>query len=261
MKAFVAACVVMALGASAFAQSASARKSEAVTAFKAGQALYERDDYEGAARQFKTAYDLDPDPVYLFNIAQAHRLGKKCADAGEYYRRYLAEAKKAPNVEAVKASIAEVETCAKEQQDAAAAAEAAAAAAATPAPVPVVAREPVRDEPPRSNKRLVGYIVGGGGVALAGLGFLFMTQVRGFEDDANAVCPNPCTTWDSDKKTTRAEIDDKAALREKLMIGSWIAGGAAIAAGVYLVVTGGAATEHGVAITPTRNGAVATIRF
>jgi hypothetical protein len=59
----------------------------------------------------------------------------------------------------------------------------------------------------------------------------------------------------------RDDIDDKAALREKLMIGSWIAGGAAIAAGVFMIVTGGEPAERGVAIMPTRNGAMATIRF
>ena len=53
----------------------------------------------------------------------------------------------------------------------------------------------------------------------------------------------------------------KANDSEKLMVGSWIAGGAAIAAGVYLIVTGGQQTESSVAITPTRNGAMVSLSF
>ena len=197
--------------------------------------------------------------MYLFNVAQALRLAKQCKDAGDYYRRYLTDAQRAPNVDAVNAYIAEVDECAKAQQP----------VVVPPPPPPAVEVKPVvqpdppvqDDRPTGSKQRLVGYIVGGAGVGLVGLGVLFMTQVSGLEDDANAVCPDRCTSWDPRKTAARQRIDDKAALREKLMVGSSIAGGAAIAAGIYLVVTGGGETESSVAITPTRNGAMATFRF
>ncbi len=32
-----------------------------------------------AAERFELAYELDPDPAYLFNLAQAYRLGNVCA--------------------------------------------------------------------------------------------------------------------------------------------------------------------------------------
>lgn len=253
MKTLAIACLVLAAQVAA----ANPRKIEAENAYKYGQSLYLKEDYVGAAAQFKAAHDLDPDPVYLFNIAQAYRLGKKCKEAGEYYRRFLADVKKAPNEDAVKSYIVEVDDCAKAQE----------AALAPPVETkPVIEPQPqpqpvITDEPPRSKKRLAGYIVTGGGVALAGLGFLFMTQVSGFEDDANAICPNPCMTWDEDKRNARNAIDDKAHTREKLMVGSFVLGGAAIAAGVYLIVTGGERREAPVAITPTKNGAMVSLSF
>lgn len=258
MKAVVVACSVLVASASAWAQT------PAQAAFKQGQALYKNKEFDAAAEQFKLAYDHDADPVYLFNIAQAYRLAKKCKDAADYYRRYLDGAKQAPNVDAVNAYLVEVDACAKAQEPAAVAppAEPAKPVEATAAPPPVVQPAVVERAPAvHSNKRLVGYIVAGGGVALAGLGVLFMTQVSGYEDDANAVCPQPCTSWDEDKLAQRAAIDDKASTREKLMVGSFIGGGAAIAAGVYLIVTGGETRERGVAIRPTRNGVMATFRF
>ena len=253
MRALVIACLVL-WSSAVFAQP---KKVEAENAYKYGQSLYMKEDYENAAKQFKAAYDLDPDPVYLFNIAQALRLGTKCKDASDYYHRYLTEAKKAPNADAVKAYIVEVDECAKAQQP------------VVVAPPPV--DPPTADPPPiapiqdtrssGSKKRLVGYVVGGAGVGLAVLGFVFMAQVRGLEDDADDVCRNPCEMWTTTLTDARKVIDDKAHVREKLMVGSWIAGGAAIAAGVYLVVTGGEQSESSVSITPTRNGAMASFRF
>jgi len=247
MKALALACLVL-WSSSAFAQP---NKVEAETAYNSGQSLYLKEDYEGAAKQFKTAYDLDPDPVYLFNIAQALRLGNKCKAAGDYYKRYLSEAKNAPNTDAVKAYIVEVDECAKSQQ------QPVVAPPVDPQPQPI----PKPIERPRSKQRLIGYGVGGVGVLGVGLGFYFMSRVSDLEGQADAVCPNPCTQWDVAKTEKRASIDDKAHLREKLMIGSWIAGGAAIAAGVYLIVTGGEQTESPVAITPTRNGAMVSLSF
>lgn len=229
---------------------------EAEKAYKYGQALYVKEDYEGAAKQFKAAYDLDPDPVYLFNIAQAYRLGERCKDAGDYYRRYLDAAARAPNEDAVKAYIIEVDACAKKQVPLVVDRPQVEAPETVLDPQPA----PIVDAPPRSKKRVAGYIVTGGGVIAAGVGFYSMTRISALEQDASDIC-NPCTTWGDEEQRERERIDDKAALHEKLMIGSFIAGGAAIAAGVYLIVTGGEQRESSVAITPTRHGAIVSLSF
>ena len=248
---------LVALGLALFASTAFAqpKRVEAEASYKQGQTLYLKADYIGAAHHFKRAYDLDPDPVYLFNIAQAYRLAQKCKESSEYYNRFLVEANKPPNEEAVKSYIVEVDACAKAQE---------------PVPAPIAAPPPVEpepqpqplvDEPPRSKKRMAGYIVGGAGVVVTGLGFYFMARVSALESDANNLCAQACPAWDAEKTKQRESIDDQAHLREKLMAGSWIIGGAAIAAGVYLIVTGGEKPESSLAITPTKNGAMATFRF
>ena len=182
----------------ALARSRARRKPRLPTSLGRRSTL--REDYAAAAKQFKAAHDLDPDPVYLFNIAQAHRLAKQCKDAGDYYRRYLDAAKRAPNADAVKDYITEVDDCAKAQ--------APVIVAPPPAPPPVVevTQPVVRDEPPRSNKRLVGYLVG---VACRWSGgSLFAKQVSGCERPA-ASCPSPCNVGRREDEA-RARIDDKA---------------------------------------------------
>lgn len=263
----IVACLLVLAGV-AFAQPSN--KDEAASAYQAGQALYVKEDFLGAAARFRAAYDLDPDPVYLFNIAQAMRRANRCREAGAYYRRYLDEAKHAPNEEAVQGYLREVDACARTQPPGP---DETATPPRPPAPVeppPPAERDadaarlpPPAETPaaPRSNKRLVGYILSGAGVAGVGLGFFYMSRVAALEDDANAVCMRPCDAWDAAKADKRAAIDDKAHLREKLMVGSWIAGGAALAAGVYLIVTGGPRQESGVAVLPTRNGAMVSLTF
>lgn len=247
MKALALTCLVL-FAATAFAQP---NKVEAERAYTYGQSLYLEEDFVGAAHHFKRAYELDPDPVYLFNIAQAYRLGKKCKESSEYYNRFLVEAPQAPNEAAVRSYIVEVDACAQAQ----------AIPTVAPAPIEPPSPPPITDEPPRSKKRLAGYIVGGTGVVVTGLGFYFMTRVSALESDANELCPVDCEAWNTAKAEERRRIDNDAHLREKLMVGSWIVGGAAIAAGVYLIVTGREQTEPSLAITPTRNGAMATFRF
>jgi hypothetical protein len=46
-------------------------------------------DLAAAELAFETAYSLDPDPMFLFNLALARRLGGKCREAIETYRAYL----------------------------------------------------------------------------------------------------------------------------------------------------------------------------
>jgi tetratricopeptide (TPR) repeat protein len=250
----LAVLTVVLLASSAFAQP---KKLEAESAYKRGQALYMKDDYEGAAKQFKAAYDLDPDPVYLFNIAQAMRLANKCADASAYYKRFLVEAKKAPNEEVVKQYIVEVDECAKQQEP----------PKVEPPPVdqtPEQIIQPPMTEEHRSGgtKRLIGYGVTGFGAVSLGLGFYFMTRVSKFEDDANAACPGGSCEWTMDAIEKRDAANKGGKRAEKLMVGGWIVGAAAVGAGVYLILTGGPRAESSsIAITPTSNGAMISGSF
>ena len=59
---------------------------------KAGTSAHQRGDYRRAIEEFATSYALDPAPVMLFNIAQAHAALGDFGHAISFYRRYLAEA-------------------------------------------------------------------------------------------------------------------------------------------------------------------------
>ena len=86
---WLAVLVVVGLAARAAAQPASATKVVADKEFAEGQAKYVAGDFQGAAEKFKVAYELVSDPVYLFNIAQAYRLAKLCAQAADYYQQFI----------------------------------------------------------------------------------------------------------------------------------------------------------------------------
>jgi hypothetical protein len=46
-------------------------------------------DFAAAAAEFAAAYEIDPRPRYLFNLALAQRLGGECRKAIDTYRAYL----------------------------------------------------------------------------------------------------------------------------------------------------------------------------
>ena len=255
MKSAYAIVIVGLLASSAFAD----KKTDAETAFKAGQALYVKAEYDGAAKQFKAAYDLDPDPVYLFNAAQALRNAKKCAEASEYYKKFLAEAKTPPNEAVVKQYLVEVDECAKAQKP---------VEPPVVAPPPKEEPKPVIEQPAEGehrgggSKRLIGYGLVGVGAGLVGLGFYFTTRVKHWEDEADKICPpGMCPEWDTPKNDRLSDVNSKGRRAVALEFGSWITGAAAIGAGVYLIITGGPKTESSLAITPTSNGAQVSFGF
>ena len=63
--------------------------------FKRGVKLYNLGHFQEAIPEFEKAYDLDPQPILLFNIAQSHRQNGNKERALFFYRRYLEQE---PNV-------------------------------------------------------------------------------------------------------------------------------------------------------------------
>src|SRR5688572_28564308 len=73
-------------------------KIKAEAAARDGQQRYQAGEFQLAAERFELAYQLDPDPAYLFNLAQAYRLGNSCAKAAAAYRKLLGIVSTGPNV-------------------------------------------------------------------------------------------------------------------------------------------------------------------
>ena len=61
---------------------------DAKTKWKHGSALYDLGKYDEAIAEFEAAYELDPDPAYLFASAQANRLAKHYDRAIDLFQRW-----------------------------------------------------------------------------------------------------------------------------------------------------------------------------
>ncbi len=94
--------------------------------YKEGETQYNLGNFDKAADAFKQGYALESvdskKPAYLYNVAQAYRQGKKCKDAGFFYKRYLslkeqdtAKPLKAEKRTEIEGWIAELDECEKSQ--------------------------------------------------------------------------------------------------------------------------------------------------
>jgi tetratricopeptide (TPR) repeat protein len=83
----VVAVAVPAAGAAPDPRTESAREHS-----RQGDAYYKLEKYPNAIGEYEQAYLAKPDPSFLFNIAQCHRLMGQGAEAIKFYRRFLADA-------------------------------------------------------------------------------------------------------------------------------------------------------------------------
>jgi tetratricopeptide (TPR) repeat protein len=87
---------------------AHADKALAREHFKKGLSAYHLENYDKAIEEFRTAFEAEPDPVFLYNIAQAYRLSGRPEEAIKHYQKYLKLSPDAPHREDVEARIAEL---------------------------------------------------------------------------------------------------------------------------------------------------------
>jgi tetratricopeptide (TPR) repeat protein len=107
----IAGVAVQAPVPAASAQPTSKKEKEkAAKAYvDAGLAAQERGDHDTAISMYAKAYELVPHPILVFNMAQAHRLAGRTAQALDYYRRYLADAAKGPKAKTAREFITALE--------------------------------------------------------------------------------------------------------------------------------------------------------
>jgi hypothetical protein len=125
------------------ALSAEARKH-----YEEGTKAFNLAEFPRAIAEFKAAYNAKPDPLLLFNIAQAFRLGGDDAQALLFYKSFLRNMPDAPNRKEVEARIRTLEKAVAEQQRQAEQLRKEAAAATTPPAVGATA--PPQPSPPPS---------------------------------------------------------------------------------------------------------------
>ena len=84
-------------------------KQEAKARYTTGQSHYNLNEFQEALQDFKEAYRLFPDPVFLFNVAQCERQLGNLDEAIKFYRSYLRNKPKAPNRQEVLRRIDEMQ--------------------------------------------------------------------------------------------------------------------------------------------------------
>jgi hypothetical protein len=118
------------LGAST-ARAGDDTAKKAREAFAEGQNFFNLAQWDKAIDAWQKGYQLKPDPVFLFNIAQAYRQAQNYDRALFFYRSYLRNSPDAPNRAAVERWIETSQRGLDDQRRAKAAADAAAAKEAT----------------------------------------------------------------------------------------------------------------------------------
>ncbi len=249
----------------------AADKAKADGDAQAAQKLYSEGKYHDAATHFAAAYQLDPQPAYLFNTAQAYRFAKECASAASYYRKFLDATKQvqAQNLDKVQKYLEEMDACAKTEAPQPAPAPVPAPARpdeARPAPEPAPVSPAAESPDPGRGKRRLGLAVGAAGVVGLAIGAYYTHRVGSLSDqaqawvDQNCTQATPCTSEaDAQQKASFQQRGDAAQRNEAI---AYAFGGAALAAGVVLYMLGNhESDEHAVAAVPTHGGALVTAGF
>jgi tetratricopeptide (TPR) repeat protein len=152
VKRSIAAAVLIALfcaGADLAAQPrAKSPQDQAREQYDRGVVAYNLERFDEAIAAFSRAYELDPAPILLYNIAQARWKKGEGERAIFYYRRYLEAAPAAPNRASVEARIQELERGQRQAPPAAASAPPPVSAAVVPPPAYVQASAPPPAAPP-----------------------------------------------------------------------------------------------------------------
>ena len=250
------------------AAPALADKPGAEKAYNEGLALYKAGDYRGAADKFSLAYERDPDPVYLFNLAQAYRFAKLCQQAADSYTRFLKEAPNAPNKDKVQKYIEEMNACAHSQEPVKPEAKTK-VEKIEKVETPTKLEDPgesappeehhehlaERTEPPPRDDRgpRTGRSAPTLGYALVGVGIVALGSGAFFTYDVSVLNSNTCHNGGCGQ-TAVDDLNSRGDHAEYAAIASYTIGAAALATGVWLIVHG-RDDEHALAIAPTRHGA------
>ena len=92
-----------------YAKPVDATKAEARRHYDAGLAHFNLREYPQAIDEFQAAYRILPDPVFLYNLGQSHRLSDNPEQALYFYQTYLRMAPDAANRTEVEDRIAALE--------------------------------------------------------------------------------------------------------------------------------------------------------
>ena len=258
--------MVLALGTKeARAQLTPQQKQEIHVHYQQATRAYDLGKYQEAVDEYQKVYEIDGDPVMLYNIAQAYRLNDQPQESIHFYRRYLQRSPEARNKEDVERKITAMEKLIEERRKAA-------ALVAPPPPKtevkPVAVPEPVvpppvtppvvvvappppppPPPPPSTARRVLGWSMVGVGVASVAVAIVegIKAKNRGDEVTKMSSTTDP-PVWTPALESTQSQ--GKTANIVAIVCG--IAGTAVGVAGAIVLITNGSSTPA------NDNGAPAT---
>ncbi|HEY4175944.1 MAG TPA: hypothetical protein VGM90_03900 [Kofleriaceae bacterium] len=224
-------------------------------AYAEGQQLYTAGRYIDAAQKFESAYALNQDPAYLFNVAQSYRFGNSCEKAANAYRLFLPTVVGASARAKIQSHIDQMDVCAREQ----------ATIAEKPTPPPVLVAEKLASPiekptpPPVHHTPWLAITSIGIGVAGVAVGVVGEVKLRSIADDREGLCDH-CVWADVEKKAT--QLDDRGKRWQAVSLTGFVVGGVGIGGGIALwLLSGRSAEQPPVALIPTSGGAMAVGAF
>ncbi|MGE5183554.1 MAG: tetratricopeptide repeat protein [Acidobacteriota bacterium] len=235
----VLVATILAWSAHAFADAKADAKKHVEKATEA----HAQGKYDVALSELTLAYSLDPQPQLLYAIGQVHVKLGHCAEAIDFYQRFLAS--KPPPQAADEAQQA-IDTCKKQPEQ---------APQPPPAPPEPPPPAPPQQAPPPAapgptafyGDAIADALAGAGAVAIV-IGALEYKSALSDLDSADHAA-----TYDAQQKL----VDDAHGKRTTAIVFG-VAGVALVGAGVYRFVTHDREEAHGVAVVPTREGGLVT---
>jgi len=219
-----------------------------------GESAYQEGNYAQAISALKLAYELSRRPALLYNLANAfERLGRY-EEAAAQLERYAADAPEQQR-ETVRKRITSLEARAAERRRT----ESASTQRLPPSPPesPTFDSQNVRGSrtEPAPARSPIGLIVAGTGIASIGLGVAFGISARNARGDARALCipGREGVVCPAQTRTLLAQANHSA-LGANI---AWVAGAAAVGAGLYLLwgSDGNDAPASTLRVTPLSRGA------
>ena len=265
--ALVFSMMVLAFGTKeARAQLTAQQKQEIHVHYQQATRAYDLGKYQEAVDEYQKVYEIDGDPVMLYNIAQAYRLNDQPQESIHFYRRYLQRSPEARNKEDVERKITAMEKLIEERRKAAALVAppppktdvkpVAVPEPVTPPPVapPVVVAPPPPPPPapPSTARRVLGWSMVGVGAASIAVAIVEGIKAKNRGDTLTKLGSDPShpTVWTSDLESIQSQ--GKTANIVAIVCG--IAGTAVGVGGAIVLITNGSsapANDDGAPTTTT----------
>ncbi len=261
MKSLRSLCALLLLGSPVHAQPA-ASPSPAESLYAEGVGLFKAGKFEEAAERFQQAYNIDPSPILLYNLARAaEELGRAKAAVG-HYKAYITRFPEAPDRTEVERRIRTLEAVLKATQ-----VKPEPKPEPEPEPKPEPEPEPKPDPEPEPAGGLSAMQVGGWtgvglGVLAVGAGTIFYAQTFGHADDYNTAREDLAAARSGadreDAATRKDDAEEAHSSAGTLAYVFWGVGLAAAAGGATLLLLDEGDTSATLLPTPGGLGLVGT---